>query len=617
MAGPIVALLIWLAIIAVPSLWGAHLNLVGAMAIFLAVTAAAACGGIYMSSVRRAHALAVLKRPVWWQFLLDGHFLRSLAAVAVGAWAGVSAVVFVITLGPWAVLWVVATAALMWALVLGFNRMLYANIRTFVRLSSAMRAAALATALVMAVIWTVTYGGSAGRPVEAAARYLGPNALLGELTDLVAIRTLSGDYVSQWLPGWVVIGIAFPGAVLSFGGLALAAAGAGLMGLPERRRMLAPSTDDIPLPVPGGRLALWSAMTFILAWISVGLAAGLEAGLARPPEFSGTVVGMGGPESVAAAPGFRTFADSPDIPRLLPLLPRPSDIRHSVEVAVIGDRVCPAEVLARARKANATFAAAFNDARDQVKAGVHLVFDQMRANVPVTLDWYYSLSAEYLRTANLLVGNGEDYLRDKLHAGLEAGVDHAALSQAVAALSALDHESDLAAQAAALLDCKSDLPSDNETWVVTERMAKLPPSDAVAESRALKIRLGASGIAGGAGAVATFMGAKLMGKVVVSSAFKLGAKALVKVAGTKALSLGGGVVAGGVAGGAGGSVVPGLGTGAGAVVGGIVGGIAVMVGVDFMALKLEEMLDREEFGTDLLASIDAAEAEALKALGLD
>jgi hypothetical protein len=69
------------------------------------------------------------------------------------------------------------------------------------------------------------------------------------------------------------------------------------------------------------------------------------------------------------------------------------------------------------------------------------------------------------------------------------------------------------------------------------------------------------------------------------------------------------VLPGGTAGGVGGSVVPGAGTGTGAVVGGIAGGIAVMVGVDFLALKLEEEVARETFEADLIRAIDEAERD--------
>ncbi|MCR8724711.1 hypothetical protein [Frigidibacter sp. ROC022] len=615
MAGPAFAVAIWLAVIALASLGGAHLSLPGALIIFNAVALMAAIGGIYLSSVRRAHALAILNRPVWWQFLLDAHVGRVLLALLAGVWAGLTTVAWVIASGPLAMVWVGAVALVFWGLVPLVEKRLQSTIRPFARLGFALRLSAWVTAGLMGVLWCVGIG--TGGAVTPAADYLGSSALLGELTDLVAINGLTGDYLLQWLPGVLRFGLVAIGAAAAFWGLALAAAGAGLLALPERRRVLVPSIEDVPPRVPAGRLALATAIPVILVLISVQLAAALEARLVFAP-----VVAEAAPETMApglapdAVDGIPLASDS-DIPKTPPPSLRPSDLRRVVEAVLVGDRVCPAEVLTRLRENDARFAAAVRAGHDALDRELEGVFDQMRANVPATLDSYYSLSAEYLRTLNLVAGNGEAFLREQLQAGLTNGVAFEALDQAIKTVQTIPRQDYLIERARALADCGPNLPSDTETVVLTDSIAELPVLPEMGDAIALETRLGASGLIGGAAGIAAFAGTKLMGKVVVSSAFKLGAKALVKVAGTKALTVGGGILAGGGAGGLGGSVVPGLGTGAGAVIGGIVGGVGVMVGVDFLALKLEEEISRSAFEADLLAAIDAAEADARRSLGLD
>ena len=110
--------------------------------------------------------------------------------------------------------------------------------------------------------------------------------------------------------------------------------------------------------------------------------------------------------------------------------------------------------------------------------------------------------------------------------------------------------------------------------------------------------------------------AKIGAKAIASGVFKTAAAALVKMAGGKAISLGGGILLGAGSGAAAGSVVPGAGTTAGAIAGGIAGGIAVMLGVDFALLKLDEELSRTDFETEIMAAIDSAESELLAQLGL-
>lgn len=61
--------------------------------------------------------------------------------------------------------------------------------------------------------------------------------------------------------------------------------------------------------------------------------------------------------------------------------------------------------------------------RRQMLRNNQAICNGMRANVDAYLDWYYSLSAEYLRIANIVIGNGEEFLTGKITEYLAKGLD--------------------------------------------------------------------------------------------------------------------------------------------------------------------------------------------------
>lgn len=52
---------------------------------------------------------------------------------------------------------------------------------------------------------------------------------------------------------------------------------------------------------------------------------------------------------------------------------------------------------------------------------VDRAFDRMEQNVDGYLDWYYSLTAEYVRLAKLLTGDIEGYMEQKLSEHIQKG----------------------------------------------------------------------------------------------------------------------------------------------------------------------------------------------------
>ena len=208
-----------------------------------------------------------------------------------------------------------------------------------------------------------------------------------------------------------------------------------------------------------------------------------------------------------------------------------------------------------------------------------------------------------------MTGNGAEYLSGQIALKLAPGSALADLTPELTALREAAPDLDRQRQEI-LADCRLALPRDDAVVRVVDRIAALEAPVGVlrlqaADLEGTRMRVGGGLVAG------VVTGAVIVTKFGLKSSAKLAAEALAKLAAKKATSAGAGMLAGAALGGTGGSVVPALGTAAGAIAGGIVGGIAVWVGVDFLALKLEEMVGRDAFEADLMRSIDEAEAEAL------
>ncbi len=134
----------------------------------------------------------------------------------------------------------------------------------------------------------------------------------------------------------------------------------------------------------------------------------------------------------------------------------------------------------------------------------------------------------------------------------------------------------------------------------------------------LKNRLMLS-VGGGAvvGLITATVGKKIVAKVAGKAVLKTASKALAKVVASKTVGSAGGAAVGATAGAAAGSIVPGVGTAIGAIVGGIVGGIAAGVAVDAGILKLDELMNRQEFRNEIITSLNAARMEFKSNLSLN
>ncbi|NAZ37318.1 hypothetical protein [Rubellimicrobium sp. CFH 75288] len=575
------------------------------------------------AAIRRILARAMLARAVWWAPLLGGALGAQIAAVPVACLAAIAAGWWIVAAGPAALAGFAGLAAGVFAAA-RWTAGRAGAIRPFARLGVVLRWAPTLAALAATALWVALTGlaapaeGSLAALVAAEPRYRGGSALLAWGMDLVGL--LNGT--RAWLQaeaegrgaGPLVALWRLAGAFGQFWLLALIFAGC-LPGRGETRRILRPSDADAPPPPGPGRVALSALLLTILALVLVGALARAEAwALARQrPAVEAQIAGLAPLVLGGSAP---TLPDREGRPRMIaPALPDPSALRAAIEAERVGALTCAPGTIAALERIDRDWAEALAQRRAAARAATMESFDSLRARVPVFLDRYYSLSAEYLRTLNLLAGRAEDFLAGEIDAALGTASATAPLAAALEAL-AQDPPSDLIAARDRLLAGCSDLPSDLARPVVTAAApAALLTLPADLARTTLQDRLAAAGAAGVAGGVAGAVVGSLLAKILAKEAVGLAAEALAKLAAGKLAGSFGGAAAGAGAGALAGSVVPLVGTAAGAVVGGLVGGLAIGVATDWMLLRLEEAVSREALGTAILSALDESEAEILRAIG--
>ena len=327
----------------------------------------------------------------------------------------------------------------------------------------------------------------------------------------------------------------------------------------ERRRLLGPISDDeLPPTLTRTRVAIASALiTVVTLFIYVPVFAGLE-------------------DAARSTPGFITLLKNAQlkVEKIDDEFYRPGTMKaiELAKAAALGKKIAVSRTL--------------------VEGQIDRAFDQMESNVDGYLDWYYSLSGEYMRLAKLMTGDIEKYMEEKLveklkqqealqpvFAGLEVAL---ALSQ-----KAVNDEYQQEVRKI-LVESRLQVPefgAKNIPGIASAQIRTLPTHPDVIAMR--------SRVVGGAAAAG--IGAAIVGKIVSKGIFKAAAKALSKVAISKAAGTAGGAAIGAAIG----SVVPGIGTLIGAAAGGIIAGVVVDKGL----LKLEEAISREDFKKEILGSI--------------
>jgi hypothetical protein len=417
---------------------------------------------------------------------------------------------------------------------------------------------------------------------------------MATLFEVMAIFQGLGAYALGAEPGLVSGSAALlysAGLMLTLFGLAKAFS-AFILPLGEYARILAPpAPTENPRPVSRGRIAMASAVvSFVIGFVYFPAVAYFERSIAVPP-------------------------------REMPATPAPTVVQPVAEVREVMERIDDVVVRAgtidRAQTLRTELLEQIRARQAALEPLARVGFAGMRGNVPAYLDAYYGLAAEYARMGQLLIGEYEPYVEEQLRFYLEQNAPFAPFETELAEM-----ETFIATATADYQAAVARLVAENRV----DNLEGISPDLAAATTSGeilgafqfddvitFPTRFKAS-IAAGAVTVGAVVVAKAMTKLTAKGTLQLAGMALAKLAGGKLAAGGAGTVVGAFIGGGIGSLIPGAGTAAGAFIGGAIGGIAVGVGADYLLLKLEEELSREEFQAEIIAAIDAAEADFLAAL---
>jgi len=600
---------------------GTRLGLLPALLLVPLVAWPAWLGLAYAAAVRRIEARSSLREgeAPWWAVFLGGALGRQVAAIPLALLAAGSAG-WMLVAGGWAgLLWIAATAVVLYPVAALLSRPLgplrpYARLRPVLLLAPPI-AAALLTAAWLGVEGVAALGdANLAERVAAEPRYEGSSAILAWAVDGMALLNGARAWGMAWAQGQVGPVAALwqvGGAYGQFWLLAGAFAGC-LLPQGEARRILRPSATDEPAAVGAPRAALAGFLAAILGAALLPLLAEAEAWAAarQHPTALAEAPGLTLPAGSDAGPSLAPATDTPPA-TLAPLLPTPTALRRIVEAEQIGDLACPEGTIAGIEAIDRTLQDLRARRRDEVEAAARAGFDAVRAQVPVFLDNYYSLTAEYVRTFHLVAGEAESFLGDELAETLDVEGAFAPFRTAVAGVEAPLPPEALARRDRLLQDC-GILPSDGEVLRVTATRPEslIAPAPDV-ETVGLRTRLAAGGIGTVAGGIAGVVAGKIIAKLLAKEAFGLAAEAVAKLAMAKAAGGLGGAAAGAGAGALAGSVVPGIGTTVGAAIGGVLGGLALGVATDYALIRVEEAVSRDEFEAEIRLAIDEAETELL------
>ncbi len=244
-----------------------------------------------------------------------------------------------------------------------------------------------------------------------------------------------------------------------------------------------------------------------------------------------------------------------------------------------------------------------------IEGAADRAFDRMEGNVEGYLDWYYSLLGEYTRFKNMLFGELEEYMINKLAESLQQGDAFNDVQVAFSsALSQHDKAQIEFKQTAQNIMNKNHV---DQVGTSVKIVRKLSMKDALnppvhKDIVGLQGRLFFSGVTG---TITAYFAQKIIGKIVGKNVLNLAAKALLKIVASKVAGTAAGTAVGAAVGGTIGSLIPVAGTAAGAAAGGFLGGLVAGVTMDKIVLGVEELVGRDEFKRDILSAIQEARME--------
>lgn len=253
---------------------------------------------------------------------------------------------------------------------------------------------------------------------------------------------------------------------------------------------------------------------------------------------------------------------------------------------------------------------------------INRAFDHMEGNVDVFLDWYYSLPADYVRIAKLLMGGFENYLNENFQSILSRGKPFEDFEKHFLSMRESDSElrSVCKKESQRILSENSITVNEPSDVFVTEEIEDSNAFCLNLESaferahRWFKVR---GFLATGTTVPSAVLGIKIGAGVTKAVSKTIVAKGVIKVAANaiaKVAAWSVGAKIGSVIGGTVGSLAPIAGTIAGATVGGSVGALAFAVGVDKLLLEFEETMNRSEFRDALIEELNRERQKMLNAV---
>ena len=247
--------------------------------------------------------------------------------------------------------------------------------------------------------------------------------------------------------------------------------------------------------------------------------------------------------------------------------------------------------------------------RAQLRNEVEASFLKLEQNADIFLDHYYSLEAEYVRIAKMFTGELENYLRTQLDEALLTEDPFQAVNSLVFREARLRDQYLVDKQAQ--IDTLDELLSANKMIIETNQEADVIRSKQSPildlDMPSLKATLEeTSAIRWNISAASGVIVGLVVKNVVAKGTIKTLATALTKVVGKKVAAITTGAAIGGVIG----SIVPGAGTVLLAASGSVVGALAVEWG----SLKIDEMINREEFKDQIISEIQREKRKILKDL---
>ncbi len=258
------------------------------------------------------------------------------------------------------------------------------------------------------------------------------------------------------------------------------------------------------------------------------------------------------------------------------------------------DQKAVERIMAEAHEQSEQLAA---EAQETLVPLINEAYDKRLENVDPYLDWYYTLPADYERLAQIFTGTVEEGMQQKLGEMINEGIDDAQLNEALQSYvdQATALETDLSEQLA------EHEVTDVPDWLIKTKdnlsqalvMSSIEPTNTFLNASE---RLG---IGVGAGVIAGVVSKKLVQRALTKPFFRELVSKLTNALASRGL---GAAVGGSV----GTVIVPGIGTAAGAVAGTAFGFLS-----DYLLLKADEALNREEYRNEIVAAIEEERAAML------